>query len=284
MSCALVPQRIQRVCLLLAFGSLPLSMFAAPSCRETDFIGVYGMQAVGTITAFPGLNGPFARVGSLIADGRGNVSVANTASYNGNLITESYSGTYRVGDDCSISMVMTVPVSLGGALVPVPFEFAGYLAEAGSNVRAVLCGVGAPCFVQPTGSVIRLQLERYAERRNACSSRNLAGAYQTDLSGHQVSGPAPGPVARVGRLEFDGAGAFDGFAISDLAGATATREPISGSYSVDDLCNVTIRYSQGGPHEWTGVLTNNGAGAELIVSESGVVIAGTLRKQLPGRN
>ena len=284
MSLSPVSQHLKRACLLFAFGSCSLTIFAAPNCGNTDFSGVYGMQAVGTITAFPGLNGPFARVGRFAADGRGNVSVANTASYNGALVVESYSGTYRVDSDCAISIVTTVPVLFGGVSVSVPFEFAGHLAEGGSNVSALLCGVGAPCFVQPTGSVIRLQLTRYAERRDSCSSRSLTGAYQANLSGSVISGPTPGPVAQVGRLVFDGEGAFDGSTTWDYSGGIATREPISGSYSVDAMCNVTISYSQEGLHKWTGTITDNGDGADLIVSESGVVVAGTLRKQTLGRN
>ncbi len=262
------------------------SLFAAPSCTNAGLNGIYGMRAEGAIVSFPGLNGPFARVGRFAADGKGHVTVSNTASYNGNLIVESYSGSYTVSSDCTVDITTVVGVSLGGgpnSLVPVPFEFAGSIADNGDSVKALLCGVGAPCFGQPTLSVIRLTLTRHDVDADQCSSRDLLGGYQLDLSGTIVNGAESGLFARNGRLVFDGNSAFTGTAVVDYGGATAQQETISGTYVVDSFCNVSIDYSAGTLHKWTGTLTNNGAGADIIVNEAGVVIAGTLTRQKPGQ-
>jgi hypothetical protein len=266
---------------------------AAPSCTNADLNGVYGMLATGDIIIAPGfppsLLGPFARAGRVFADGKGNVSVANTASYNGTIIPESYGGTYTVNSDCSVDIrpLVGLPLGPGGALVPVPFEFIGALADNGNSAALVLCGLGTgvPCFPTPlpTGNVIRVLLSRNGLSRVACSNRDLAGSFLVDMSGTAISGPAPGPFARDGRLVFDGQGAFSGHSVTVLAGLIVQAEDISGSYSVDPLCNISISYTTGTAHTWVGTLSAAGTGADLIVAESGVVISGTLDKQKPGR-
>jgi hypothetical protein len=61
-------------------------------------------------------------------------------------------------------------------------------------------------------------------------------------------------------------------------------EDIVGSYSVDPRCTISIGYRDpfGVTHTWTGTLTDGSNGADIIVVESGVAIAGTLKKQRNG--
>ena len=273
--------------LALIAGATAPALFAAPGCTNADLLGVYGMMAPGNILVAPGfpaqLLGPFARVGQVVADGRGNISVANTASYNGIIITESYNGTYTVSSDCSVDIkpIVGLPLGPGGSLVPVPFEFKGAIADNGDSVAVVLCGLAAPCFAAPTGNVIRVLLTRNSFFQERCNDENLSGAFQLDMSGTVVSGPVPGPFAREGRLAFDGHGGFTGQTVADYSGFFIQPETISGTYSVDSLCNISLSYTAGTVHTWTGTLTELNNGADLIVSESGVVIYGTLKKQHP---
>jgi hypothetical protein len=269
------------------------ALFAAPSCSNADLAGVYGMIAPGNILLAPGfpapLLGPFVRVGRVFADGQGTVSVTNTASYNGNLITESYSGPYTVASDCTIDIqpVVGLPLGPGGALVPVPFEFKGALAENGDSAALVLCGLAAPCFTAPTGNVIRVLLTRYENNQSNCTNKSLNGAFQLDMSGTVVSGPYPLPMpfpfARDGRVVFDGSGAFTTQTVVDYSGFLIQPESLTGTYTVDSGCNLTMTYSAGALHQWTGMLTESGNGADVMVAESGVVISGTLKKQKPGQ-
>ena len=261
-------------------------LYAAPHCSNGDLKGVYGMLATGTVAGVPvpGFNGPFARVGRVVADGKGKLAIANTASYNGIIIPESYPADYTVSPDCTVDIKPLVPLPLGpgGSLVPVPFEFIGALADNGNEAAVVLCGVGAPCFVAPPGSTIRVLLNRLDNNRDGCTNRDLSGAFLLDLSGTVVSGgPVVGPFARDGRLVFDGHGGFSGHATAVFSGL-AQPEDLNGLYTVDSLCNVTINFTLGTAHKWTGTLTDRGNGADLIVAESGAVVAGTLKAQKPG--
>src|SRR5205809_2809335 len=81
------------------------ALSAAPHCTNADLRGVYGMLATGSIVVAPTPIpiGPFARVGRVVADGNGNISIANTASYNGVIIPESYNATYTVSSDCTVN-------------------------------------------------------------------------------------------------------------------------------------------------------------------------------------
>src|SRR5258706_12090876 len=99
------------------------ALYAAPHCTNADLNGVYGMMATGNILFAPGfpppLIGPFARAGRVYADGHGNVSVANTASYNGVIITESYGGGYKNNSPFTNDLLIVGVVALvaGGPIV-----------------------------------------------------------------------------------------------------------------------------------------------------------------------
>src|SRR2546425_671186 len=97
---------------LLVAASVGQALHAEPHCSNADLKGVYGMLATGTIVIAPaGVPiGPFARAGRVVADGRGNIAVANTASYNGFILAESYNATYTVASDCSVDIKPLVPL------------------------------------------------------------------------------------------------------------------------------------------------------------------------------
>jgi hypothetical protein len=292
--------KISSIALALLVGVGSGQALQAKECSVSQFVGVYGMSAAGAVLVAPGfpsqLLGPFGRVGRVAADGVGNVSVANTASYNGTIIAETYSGTYTVDIDCNVDIKVTVglPIGAGGALEPVPFEFVGAMADNGSSVAVLACGLGpgVPCFpvssaltgAAPTGNVIRVLLSREsaALTTGQCATENLVGAYQLDMSGTDLTGSQPVPFARDGWVAFDSRGIFSGHATVSDGGGAVTVEVIAGAYTVSSLCNLAISYGFGGKsHLWTGTLTNQGNGANLIVSETGYVITGTMTAELP---
>ena len=281
----LLLHRILIVALAFCAGS---ALRAEDHCANRDFRGVYGMSASGDIVLVPppfaALVGPLVRVGRVESDGNGNVSVRNTASYNGFIITEPYGGTYAVNSDCSIVFHLIVPLpilaSIGPppgnlvTLVPIPFTFVGVLADKGRDVVNLL--------VDPPGSTIRVHLSREDHDHDSCTSKEASGGYQLDMSGKIVAQPPnfPGSFARVGNLTFDGNGGFTGNTTASYGGFV-TPEALAGSYSVDALCNISMQYSFGGTgYTWQGTLINKSRDADLIVSDPpGAVVSGTLKQQ-----
>jgi len=286
---------------LLSLLSLT-GLFAAPTCSNRDFNGVYGMLARGTVSIVPPpltpLIGPVIRLSRVTADGKGKVSVESHASYNGYIVREPFSGTYSVSPNCTIAFKFGVPLPIvvGGAVLglsdPFPFEFLGALGDSGADVAA---GVTSVSF-GPPGSVIRVRMRRQDndygrndDRQLACSERDLNGGYQLEMYGDVINTtsypwpPLPFPVfsfSRHGTLTFDGHGGFNGDTSADYGGQGIAREALAGTYSVDRFCNVTIRYSHGAAFTWLGVITDGGKGANLLVtSPAGAAIAGTLLKQ-----
>jgi hypothetical protein len=272
---------VSRAALTLLVGvTTGQAIHGAQHCTNADLKGVYGMLARGAIANAPPPipTGAFVRVGRVEADGNGNIAIANTASFNGAIVSESYPATYTVNPDCSVDIkpLVPLPIGPGGANVPVPFEFVGAIADNGNDVAVVVCGIGAPCNAGlPPGAVFAIRLTRLDNHRPRCTARDLSGAFQLDMSGSVVSGPS-------GRVVFDGRGAFSGHATANYSGFAVFTEDIKGTYAVDSLCNVAINFGTSPAHKWTGTLTDKGDGANLIVAETGAVIAGTLKKQASG--
>jgi hypothetical protein len=111
---------------------------------------------------------------------------------------------------------------------------------------------------------------------SACQTQNLSGGYQLDMTGYVIAGSTAQPIARDGLVTFNAQGGFSGQATVSLGGQAVTTEALTGTYSVDTLCNVTMSYSLAGNHTWTGMMTGQSSGANLIVNDNGTVITGTL--------
>ena len=87
--------------LTLRLASTP-KVEAQVSCTSANFLGAYGYTFTG-LTGFNAL--PFAAVGRLVADGQGGVSGVETDSSNGEIFQRTYTGTYKVNQDCTGSEV-----------------------------------------------------------------------------------------------------------------------------------------------------------------------------------
>jgi hypothetical protein len=274
---------------------------AAPPCSNKDFNGVYTTVAQGNLfflpPVFTPLLGPVIKVARTIADGNGNVSEVADASYNGFAFREApYSGKYSVQPDCTIvfNWLNLLPIVVNGAIVqfspPIPLQFVGALAQDGSDVSVEIASVASG----PPGSVIRVHMQRQISDRGAdndqnvaCSDQTLRGGYQLDMHGEVTdTSRYPWPplptfsFSREGTLSFDGNGAFTGNTTANYGGLSVVQEPLQGTYSVDNSCNVTMLYTSGASYAWQGVTTGGGDGANLmVISPGGAVIAGTLLRQ-----
>jgi len=250
---------------------------ADPNCDAKQFKGSYTLLASGNIplSPIPPLNGPFGRVGLWAADGNGSLHVQTTASYNGIIFPETFDGTYGVTGDCVVTMNVFVPLpdTPPGFLLPVTLQ--GVLSDGGRSVTAML--------VSPQGTVIHGNLRR--RDNDNCSSAGIAarlasGAYVVELSGAIINQPPnfAGPFTRVGSVSFDRNGGFTANTNASYGGAIFP-EGFSGTYSVDASCNITMNYSLGQPYTWQGPLTDDGSGADLMVtSPPGAAVVGTLTR------
>jgi hypothetical protein len=245
---------------------------AAQNCGNQDLKGAYGAIATGSLVAAPlppELLGPSTRVGRLDVDGKGNAQIKVTVSFNGAIIDEEYTGTYLVNPDCTMSMILNVPFP--GISAPIPLTFFGALADEGRQISILI--------VDPPGAEIRIDLRR--QEHLTCSTADVSGGYLVDLVGVNVFLPdyPPGVFARVGRLAFDGKGAFSANTQTSYNGLIV-GEVFSGSYTVDSACKVQMQYTNGQPYSWVGFLTDNGAGAVLILNApQGAVVSGTMTRQ-----
>ncbi|HXI39179.1 MAG TPA: hypothetical protein VNH18_28490 [Bryobacteraceae bacterium] len=250
---------------------------ADPNCDAKQFKGSYTLLASGDIpvSPIPPLNGPFGRVGLWAADGNGGLHVQTTASYNGIIFPETFDGTYGVTGECVVTMNVFVPLpdTPPGFLLPVTLQ--GVLSDGGRSVTAML--------VSPQGTVIHGNLRR--RDNDNCSSAGIAarlvsGAYVVELSGAIIN-QAPnfaGPFTRVGSVSFDRNGGFTANTNASYGGAIFP-EGFAGTYSVDASCNITMNYSLGQSFTWQGPLTDDGSGADLMVtSPPGAAVVGTLTR------
>src|SRR5437879_5736027 len=83
-------------------GLIP-ALHAEQECTDHDFIGVFGFYGTGYVVKSPvtTLTGPFARLGRFESDGNGHLTFFSTASFNGHLIPQDFTGTYSVNPDCT---------------------------------------------------------------------------------------------------------------------------------------------------------------------------------------
>ncbi len=91
--------------LVLRPGTLP-KVHAQNSCTTTSFSGAYGYTFQGSFATdngflAPASTGLFAAAGRLVADGRGNLSGAETSSSDGEISQRTYTGRYKVNSDCT---------------------------------------------------------------------------------------------------------------------------------------------------------------------------------------
>jgi len=87
---------------LASFG-LAEARAQSSNCNNESWKGAYGFTLTGWRIPDPAQPTHFARagVGRLVADGRGNLSGAETKSRNGLIIPLTFTGTYQVNTDCT---------------------------------------------------------------------------------------------------------------------------------------------------------------------------------------
>jgi uncharacterized protein YdeI (BOF family) len=80
-------------------------------CSNATLKGTFADKDTGFITAPPAIAGPFAGVNLETFDGKGTITGTGMVSLNGNIVPQTYQGTYTVNPDCTGTY--TVQLSLG---------------------------------------------------------------------------------------------------------------------------------------------------------------------------
>jgi hypothetical protein len=91
--------------LLVVVALIPTAN-AAERCTTASLKGNYGFTASGYFPNGAG-NAPIVATGVTTLDGEGNVTATVTASFNGDVQTFPYTGTYSVNPDCTGSVTAT---------------------------------------------------------------------------------------------------------------------------------------------------------------------------------
>jgi hypothetical protein len=80
---------------------VPLAKAEGKRCSNATVKGTFGEKDTGFITAPPEFAGPFAGINTEVFDGNGGLAGAGMVSINGNIVPQTYKGTYMVNPDCT---------------------------------------------------------------------------------------------------------------------------------------------------------------------------------------
>jgi len=152
-----------------------------------------------------------------------------------------------------------------------------------------------------TGLALAIGLVPRAQAITGCTNNMLSGAYGWQLSGtltpslssgvggaatppqvmSRLASEAPGTaslVAGMATVFLDGGGNLFGNATA-IVDNPVSEGPVTGAYNVNDDCTVSITLtdSSGGTQHFDGVVVNRGDGVNLLQTDAGVGLSGSLR-------
>ena len=78
-------------------------------CNASYIEGGYQIDFSGRILGTSPQAGPYRRIGRAVFDGGGKFSASTSASYNGAIASENFTGTYAVDFNCKFTMSFTLP-------------------------------------------------------------------------------------------------------------------------------------------------------------------------------
>jgi hypothetical protein len=114
----------------LALGMAPTAKADNKGCSNVSLRGTFAHIATGFVTAPPAMAGPFAGVGTDTFDGNGGITGAATLSINGNTVSFTETGTYKVNPDCTGTYTVKSP---GGSTT------ASFVITDGGNEIQAIC-------------------------------------------------------------------------------------------------------------------------------------------------
>ena len=116
-------------------GVAPAGQAQGRTCSNMTVRGAFADKDTGVLTAPPAVAGPFAGVSRETFDGNGNMTGAGMVSLNGNIVAQTFKGTYTVNPDCTGTY--TIQNSLG-------LTIHGFfvIADAGNELHIVITDPG----------------------------------------------------------------------------------------------------------------------------------------------
>jgi hypothetical protein len=93
----------------LLFGGLTAGLAQTGACDLTSFNGAFGYSLSGSVYDTRGYVYLIGAAGRMTSDGAGNLTGADTYSFDGNVAKRQYTGTYTVESDCTGSVTLTTP-------------------------------------------------------------------------------------------------------------------------------------------------------------------------------
>jgi hypothetical protein len=215
-----------RAVTLLGFIACFASGARAQTCTNANFSGTYFYLQQGAYM-ISGVKTPYAAVGTVNADGNGNVNGSGTEHNGLNTVDKiSFSGTYSVNPNCGGTETLNVTPQDGSSHV----ETSAFQIMEGARE-----GVGLST---GTGDVVTSVVYR---ARTTCNTGSLRGTYGGSATGFTFT---PGDLASViGSVTFDGNGTVTA---SSGGGNDLTNGPTplngTGTYTVASNCtgNVSV--------------------------------------------
>lgn len=261
------------ISLTLAFCFAPV-MQAKDGCTNQNFVGAFGFYGTGFVIKSPvtTLQGPFARAGRFVSDGNGNLTFSSTASFNGYVFPQDFTGTYTIKPDCTFNTEVFLPDPIN-----LPVKFIGVLSDGGNEIRDL--------FVDPAGVLVYGTARK--QGLGQCANSDLFGTYQFELSGSTLQ-PTGNRInfAGLGRLVADGEGNAVGTLGSNYAGLSL-QEDVSGTYEMQPNCIFQLKYYTAGEGTSAkdgvtlkGIMIDGGTGAYLMVlAPNTATMLGSLKLQ-----
>ena len=125
-----------------------------PGCSSASVAGKWGFTTNGTVVGI----GPRASIGILTLDGVGNLRNGKaTASLNGSVTDETFSGTYSVNPDCTGKLAIQIFDLSGNKLLSATLDLV--FDENARHLRALFTSAVLPNNT-PLGTVITVEAKR----------------------------------------------------------------------------------------------------------------------------
>jgi hypothetical protein len=232
---------------VLVFATLVAVGSASATCSKATVTGVWG-YLVGTA------------VGQFTTDGNGHITAGSqTVSQNGTIVTQTYTGTYSVANNCTGSL--TLNFTGGGT----------------ATANIVLDQMNKGAQIIDTTSGLNASGLGAAEGTVTCGLTGKKATYAALLGGKY---PGTGTkVDYVVQVILDGHGEVSGSGTFDVGGTITPWTSISGEYTESSNCTGTIQIIAG-----TSTLNFNfvvvAAGKEIfmIETDSGTAVGGFMQQ------